>query len=503
MYMAMGGNDLIQEVNVNLAVRPNTVTPSRTFKTQRRPFAITLDEPNHRLFVADWGSDIIEMIDLNSGQSVAQADPGFAQPTYPATNIERGELFFINADWSNNGRKSCVSCHFDEIDVDGVGFSNGATAPTAYHQVKPNHNLATTDGYFWNGAFGDGNYTSVAFAAQTRVNCEIIEFGLLEGPGSDPNTRVGDPNNLNKSNQDSQCRPVDAAPGELANAATIAQIKAAEVKISDARLLQITGLGREELSRQIDAYSVSGLKLPPNPLSQMYQASLAGSNQLDSQTVADIKHGKDLFTSATCASCHDPNNTRHPYTDGVNHGSAADWLSRFIATYQSDPRITSTIGTFPETMLDALVPSHADHEVNIWNNPLDFFEPFCFDTQNCLRFDDPLQVRGESDESRRLSLLITVNLADPDRGWIPGDVVGQATVNTPSLRGVWTQPNLMHHGLVHSIREAILAPGHPALQPGETGWAVDALGNFNVHGVTQTMNADDVKALVRFVESIE
>jgi hypothetical protein len=445
IFLAMGGNDLIQELNVNLANRPNAVTASRTFKTQRRPFAITLDEANNRLFSADWGSDVIEVIDLGAGQSVAQADPGFASPQYPATSIERGELFFYNADWSNNGRKSCVSCHFDELDTDGVGYSNGATAPTAYHQVKPNHNLGTTNAYFWNGSFGDGNYTSVAFAAQTRTNCELIELGLIEGPGSDPNARVGDPNNGTATNQDTQCRPQDGGPGQLANAKQIAAIVKTEKAIADQRILQVTGLSREELSRQIDAYSVSGIKLPPNPLRQAYDATAAGSIQLDSATVADIKHGKEVFSSAGCAGCHTPDDTRHPYADGLNHGSGADWTSRFVATYQSDPRVTNVIGALPQTLLDALTASHPDHEVNLWNNPLDFFVPFCFDVTNCEQFDDPLEVRGGTDESRRLDLLVTVNLADPDRGFFPGDVVGQAIVNTPSLRGVWTQANLLHH----------------------------------------------------------
>ena len=46
------------------------------------------------------------------------------------------------------------------------------------HQVKPNHNLLTTNSYFWNGSFGDGNYTSLAFAAQTRTNCELDRVRL-------------------------------------------------------------------------------------------------------------------------------------------------------------------------------------------------------------------------------------------------------------------------------------------------------------------------------------
>jgi cytochrome c551/c552/6-phosphogluconolactonase (cycloisomerase 2 family) len=503
IFMAMSGSQMVQELHVNSASRPNTVTPSRTFKTKHRPFAITLDEPNQRLFVADWGSDVIEQIDLRSGRVVAEADPGFASPPYPATSVERGELFFYDARWSNNERKSCATCHFDELDTDGVGYSNGATAPTAYHQVKPNHNLTTTHAYFWNGSFSDGNYTSLAFGAQTRGNCQLIEFGFIEGPGSDPKTRVGDKNNLFKSAQDSQCRPITNGAATIANQAAIDKIVKAENAIADQKILAVTGVSREELSRQIDSYSVAGIKLYPNPLRQTYNAAKAGGKQLDSATVADIAHGKEVFSSSGCASCHQPDNAKSPYADGLNHGSGADWVSRFVSTYQSDPRIINSIGTFSQTMLDSLTSSRPDHEINIWNNPLDFFVPFCFDVTNCLQFDDPLQVRGGADETRRLDLLIKVNLADPDRGFVPGSVPGQAVVNTPSLRGVWMQANLLHHGLAHTIREAILAPGHPLLQPGETGFAIDATGTLGVHGATQTLSEDDVRGLVRFVESIE
>jgi cytochrome c peroxidase len=113
-------------------------------------------------------------------------------------------------------------------------------------------------------------------------------------------------------------------------------------------------------------------------------------------------------------------------------------------------------------------------------------------------------VRGnQAEETRRLELLVTVNLADPDRQFIPGNVRGAAQVNTPSLRGVWTQANLLHHGLGHTVSEAILGPGHAALQPSEFGWAIDVRGNLDVHGTTKAMTADQVRALVRYVENIE
>jgi hypothetical protein len=151
-----------------------------------------------------------------------------------------------------------------------------------------------------------------------------------------------------------------------------------------------------------------------------------------------------------------------------------------------------------------MAASNPDHEINVHQDPIDFFIPFCFDVTNCFEFDDPLVVRGNvTEETRRLNQTVTVNLADPDRQFFPGNMRGAPQVNTPSLRGVWTQANLLHNGFGHTINEAILGPGHPALGATETGFAVDVRGKLDVHGATSTLTSDQVAALVRYVENIE
>jgi len=245
---------------------------------------------------------------------------------------------------------------------------------------------------------------------------------------------------------------------------------------------------------------VSELRLPPNPLAYLKEAG-----QLDSDTSAKIDEGKQLFSSAGCAGCHDPNNTRHPFTDGLNHGEGAGYAQRFVDTYSTDPRITNALaGGIPQAMLEAIAPSTADHEINVHVTPIDYFVPFCFNGQSCLQFDDPLLVRGNNTaETDRLNVMIAFNLGDPDRGFIPGNVPGEPQANTPSLRGTWWKANFLHHGHARSIPEAILAPGHPALRTGENGWAIDALGDVDVHGATSTLTQDQVDALVLYVSSIE
>ena len=69
-------------------------------------------------------------------------------------------------------------------------------------------------------------------------------------------------------------------------------------------------------------------------------------------------------------------------------------------------------------------------------------------------------------------------------------------INTPSLRGVWTQANLLRPRLgALLVSAAVLAPGHAALSAGATGWAVDRNGHFDVHGTPSTLSPDDVAKL--------
>jgi DNA-binding beta-propeller fold protein YncE len=499
-YVAMSGSDTVQSLSVVSGAFRLVDAGGPLIHTAARPYALALDEARGELLVADWGGEVLEVFDTATGTSKRRVDLGYATAPYPATNMERGEFLFYNTGWSNNGRKSCASCHFEELLVDGVGFANGATAPTAYHKVPANFNLLTTDSYFWNGSFGNGTYASLAADFQTRNNCELILFGMAEGVASNPNTRVGDPNNRIRNGQDATCRPDTSGKGVLpANFAQIATVIAAQKQVRDQVVRGITGFGFNDVVRLVDFYSVSELRLPANPMTY-----LAAQSQLDSATAAKIDKGRQLFTSAGCGNCHDPASQRHPYTDGLNHGSGAEWPATFVDTYSTDTRIINAIGSIPQNMVQSIAPSTAGKEINIHLDPIDYFIPACFDLNKCEIFEDPLAVRGNTAaETERLDVLVKINLANVDRGFVPGNVRGQPQSNTASLRGIWYQTNFLRHGLAHSFREAVLAPGHPALHDGERGFAVDALGNFDVHGATKAFSVADMDALSLFIQTIE
>lgn len=478
------------------------------------------------------GGEFLEVFDRASGERVAQIDLGYAVPRYPATTMEAGEYFYATAKWANDGRKACTSCHVDRFLTDGVGFSNGATAPTAFHQVKPNYNLMSTDNFFWNGSFRNNSYASLAFAAQSRTNCELILFGLVEGPDSDPATRVGDPLTITAGDGDENCKPdsgdvANGLPAPLVkqdlNGDGVVDFADIQTVIANQKAIAFDAIGlalqeqlerigqfdpddgkanRDAVSRAMDFYGAAELRLPPNPVAQMAALKMLGKPTLDR-----LSEGKALFASAGCATCHDPDNQRAPFTDGKDHGRGADFVDRFITEYSGDSRLLDVPnfdGVFPQALLDTQDTEGSDVEVNYHYPKLDFFEPFCFDQALCLVFDNPLSAaRGSAEEAERLFRLIAINIADPDRGFIPGQVLGEPSVNTPSLRGLWLQHNLLRHGRALSFREAILAPGHKALRSGELGYAIDTSLEIDVHGATSELTEAQIEALVLYLWSIE
>jgi|GEM_PF-2158369 len=520
-FVALSGSDQIQAFDIVAGrFRLKKNNQFNTVKTGIRPYALFLDEKANEILVANWGGETLQVFDATTGaQKGADIDLGYAgqgAAKYPATTIEKGEFLYFNTAWSNNGRKSCASCHFEELLVDGVTFANGAQSPTFGHKVPSNWNLATTDSYFWSGSFSNGSYAALASDFQTRSNCELIAFGYIEGIGSNPAQRVGDPANKHTLGAagDQQCRPLTTAGKVLADNfnTIVAQINATKA-VRDVEVAKATaaigGLNFAQVARDTDFYSASELRLPPNPLSFLNKA-----DQLDGATKAKLASGKALFVSAGCGNCHRPDDTRHPFTDDVNHGPGANWAQDFVTRYSQDKRVLDIIEAaglkreIPAQMISAIhtiaVP---DKAINVHLPPIDFFQPGCFDgagTQSCLTFEDPLLAqRNSQTETDRLQALVQVNLANADRGYMPGNVLGNAQANTPSIRGIWWQPNYLRHGMARSVGEAILGPGHPSLKPGELGFAIDVLGNMDVHGTTSTMNQTDFDALILYVSSIE
>jgi len=521
IFMAMSGSDTIQEFKLanngfRLADAGKTL-----MHTKQRPFSIAFDDAKNEIVAVTWGGESIEIFDPETGVRKSSFDVAngvaVSPVPYPATNIEKGEYLFYNTSWSNNGRKSCGQCHLRELLADGIPYANGVAAASMYHKVPQNFNLMTTDNYFWTGAFTNGTYASLASDAQSRSNCELVLFGLIEGITSDPNARVGDPLHNFPSlgaAMDNQCRPtfvggaIDGVlPNNFATIATIIDLEKAE---RDRKIRLITqqlgigSLGVKDVSRFVDWYDVAELRLPPTPL-----AYLAQTQQVDPSVVAKIENGKTLFTSQGCAGCHqpqgggtDPTNA-HPFTDDLNHGPGSNWVGQFIDKFKLDARVAALLPAgFPQNLIDARRTSPTGDAIDVHLSN-DFFVPFCFTAINCLQFFDPVTAAPQSKvETDSLNALIKINLQNADRGFVPGNVIGSVTSNTPALRGLWVQTNYLRHGLAHNLSETILPPGSAALAPGEKGWAIDVNGKKDVHGNTSSLSKDQVDDLFLYLNTL-
>lgn len=95
----------------------------------KRPVALTLDEENDRLYVADQFNDAITVLDPVKLEVLETIALG---PEREPTSIERGEALFYNARLSRDGWYSCHSCHTD-------GHTNGlqsANFPENFHDLE-------------------------------------------------------------------------------------------------------------------------------------------------------------------------------------------------------------------------------------------------------------------------------------------------------------------------------------------------------------------------------
>jgi mono/diheme cytochrome c family protein len=74
-------------------------------------------------------------------------------------------------------------------------------------------------------------------------------------------------------------------------------------------------------------------------------------------------------------------------------------------------------------------------------------------------------------------------------------------IGVTSVRGAWDRVRFLHHGAARSLREVIATPGHPGLDPGETGHN-ERDGLPDTHGGTSQLRRDELAALAAYVETL-
>ena len=74
-------------------------------------------------------------------------------------------------------------------------------------------------------------------------------------------------------------------------------------------------------------------------------------------------------------------------------------------------------------------------------------------------------------------------------------------IGVTSVRGAWDRARFLHAGTARSVREVLATPGHPGLEPGEIG-RNERDGFPDTHGGTSHLDAEELAALVAFVETL-
>jgi hypothetical protein len=563
LFVAFQGNNVVQEflVQQNNDIQP--IVAQRTFNLGGANqlggplgvFDVTGDLAGQCLFTADAQSDTMTIVNRNgcpftAGQAQRQIDLGYAylgnvQQEFPATTIEAGELFFWFTGWSNNKLKGCgVGCHMDVSGTDGSVFPVGVVANGGTRLNRVVQNLWGTGAFFTAGNFSDlatnrtlSGFDQVRPARDVTAGdfVGIVELGLICGLSKNVQQRVA-------------AAGVDGSQGgcnDLVVQNNIPNFNATDNYVINALAPRFTVASKNEAVDIVDAFAVSQARLYPNPGKQLLDRGIHPQQAL-------ITRGQTLFgmAGAGCDQCHVPTSN---FVDGRVHGQQADWNQRFIDKYGSDPRLatfSNTGGVLPDNFvrttqayagippIDGQSPTMGGPAASVRAN-LNYFVPqlealtFFLGTvgrpaQSQVDLLNEAQQPGTiqffrpdgsvvsdapniGDEPNKFNVIRDFALNFKDRFCIPGNPLGVYKENTPSLRGMWDRQNFLHDGRAWSIKEVILRPGHPALNPGgpgrygETnyGYAVDNNGTTDVHGTTSSLGADDVEALLAYVNTIE
>jgi hypothetical protein len=545
LLAAFAGNSVVQELGV--APATGRLLPGTTFRLGGPtgldgPLGVAdvaIDASGQCLFTADSQSDTLTITSRDSCPLLAgsqpagaprQLDLGYAYPggsaEFPATRAEQGELVFHSSVWSNNGQKTCsLGCHVDETLSGGGPFGVISVTPGGARLDRINPPPHAGHGFFATGGSWDP-FPALAFFHDEFLRPHrdaspgqfygVVETGLICGLGRTLDARTAA----------AQTPGADGGCGDPAIAANLPTVISTNNFVVQALSPRLTVSNSAEVYLLAQTYVLAQSRLFPNPGQQLWALGIHPDQ-------ARITAGQNLFgqAGANCAQCHRP---QTGFRDGRRHGAQSDFIERFVDRYRNDSRLQ---GSLPQALLLAAAsPSPADTDLAVIVPDLEATtflieasgpETTSFDAVGAyvtapspagkvgfVRFDgrvldDP---PGTGQEPGRFDVIRELALESPDTAALPGQLYGVSSWETPTLRGVWDRQCFLHDGRAFSVKEAILRPGHPALNrfgaPGrygetELGYAVTADGTTDAHGATSNLSADDVDALLAYVNTIE
>ncbi len=399
------------------------------------------------------------------GSPVAEVALGDG-PAFPATDAELGELFnFVTAPFTVDGDQTCAHCHREGGNIDKA-FSMPLTryGGVGMRMTMAYRGAADTRPWFFEAAMDESNFKPVMneFARIENFCCTdytLFPQGAPSGCSKDPPAACAEPNAGSSDGFDAQriegpythARPHAAATRDLLFREVAEAMTGRTESFGDGLFFEdpISGerqpvpLDFDGMTRALGLFLMTAPRLLPNP------------NPGDD---ASARRGRALFESPStgCSTCHpapsfalstDVNPLDAPLRMGpvVTPTRDADGLNL-------DLFAEGFAATFPKAEMDgceAVCGAEACAE-----NP-----------NGC---DDLREVR----------------------------------FGVPSLRGLWDRaPSLLHDGRAKGLREALCTPGHPALDPGQTGFN-ERDGLPDTHGGTSHLSREAILDLEHYLRSL-
>ncbi len=385
---------------------------------------------------------------------------------FPSTDAEIGELFNqVTAPFTVDGDQACVMCHREGGNINkAVGMPLARHAGVNARMVAAYRGAYDTRPWFFEGAMDETNFRPVIneFARAENFCCEDYTLFPSGAPAdcatnppdacfSEPNAGSVDGFQPSRDTTFLSSRPtafvtrdaffLDAASRLVGRDTTFGDAVYAEDPLTLER--QPLSLGFEGITRALGAFLLRRPQLPPNP------------NDPDTTLV---RRGEALFSSPAvgCAACHPA--PAFAVSTLYNPSGLPMVMPPVVSPFR-DPG-----GTNLDLLSDGFIATFPTAEQ-------DTCEEICgadVCDENPFACDDLMDVR----------------------------------MNPPQLRGAWDRaPRMLHDGRAQGLREVLCTPGHPALRDGERGFN-EHDGIPDSHGATSHLPADDIEALIAYIESL-
>ncbi len=439
------------------------LSPGEVVQTGHAPHGLAVTESGDVLVVERLAETLAR---FRAGQLVERYTVGDTRDgAFPATDAELGELFNnVTGPFTVDGDQSCVMCHREGGNLNkAIGMPLARHAGINSRMVAAYRGAFDTRPWFFEGAMDQTNFRPVIneFARVENFCCEDYTLwpdGAPADCATNPpdecftETATGSVDAILPS-RDTEHRspwPTEYVTRDAFFLARSIEVMGRDTTFGDAVYLEdpVT-LEREPLPLTLEGITRSlGIFLLRRP-------NLFPNPNDDDTTV--VRRGEAIFNDKTtaCATCHP--------------------APAFTVSTMYNPDELAMV------MPPVVTPMRDEGGTNI-----DLLSDGFMATFPTAEQDTCTEMCGEE--------------ACTDDPFVCDDIMN-VRFNPPQLRGTWDRaPRMLHDGRANGLREVLCTPGHPALREGEKGFN-ERDGVIDTHGGTSHLSADDIDALIAFIES--